>query len=187
MPGRPTSHERPKPDAVHCVGSGEARDTLKVGFNYTHPCEHDNHERAILPATRPASSSLIVAVSAFAQCQAARVTHQSLLLHPTHTVPVPPPCAPSLPPGPPAGARHGRYATTTPPTVTAILIGKGDMLDASVMRGTAARPRSDEAWASITCRLFVSVPASSALNFCRSARDGRQRVRAGFITLHLIS
>ena len=44
------------------------------------------------------------------------------------------------------------------------------MLDASVIRGTAARPRSDDACASIVCRLRASVAVRPALNFCRSAQ-----------------
>ena len=48
------------------------------------------------------------------------------------------------------------------------------MLDAFVIRGTADLPRSDDACVSIVCRLFVSVAARSALNFCRSVWASRR-------------
>ena len=53
-------------------------------------------------------------------------------------------------------------------------MGNGEMLCAFVMSGTADRPRSDDACVSIVCRLFVSVDARSALNFCRSVWASRR-------------
>ena len=47
-------------------------------------------------------------------------------------------------------------------------MGKGEIPDASVIRGTAARPLSDDVCVSMVCIDFVSVAARVELNVCRS-------------------
>ena len=59
--------------------------------------------------------------------------------------------------------------TSAPPILTTILMGNGEILPASVIRGTAVRPFSDTVWASITWIDFVRVLASSRLKACRSS------------------
>ena len=51
-----------------------------------------------------------------------------------------------------------------------MLIGNGEMLCASVMRGTAILPRSEEVYVNIVRSEFESVDARLALNVCRSGR-----------------
>jgi hypothetical protein len=60
------------------------------------------------------------------------------------------------------------YVTSTPPTLTPIRIGKGEIPVAFVMSGTAVRPFSQDVCTSIVCTAFVSVGASVVKNCCRS-------------------
>jgi hypothetical protein len=62
----------------------------------------------------------------------------------------------------------GSQTTSIPPTLTVILIGKGEIPEASVIRGTAARPLSEDVYVSIVCIVFVRVAARLKLKVCRS-------------------
>jgi hypothetical protein len=61
--------------------------------------------------------------------------------------------------------------SSTPPTLTVIFTGNGDIPLAFVINGTAVRPRSDEVWVSIVCNDLDSVDANAVLNVWRST-DG---------------
>jgi hypothetical protein len=53
--------------------------------------------------------------------------------------------------------------TSTPPTLTAIAIGNGLMLELDVMSGTAVRPRSELVWVAIVSNAADRVWESSAV------------------------
>ena len=63
---------------------------------------------------------------------------------------------------------HPGQPTSTPPTLTTILIGNGEMLCASVMRGTAILPRSEELYVSIALSEFARAEARLESKVCRS-------------------
>ena len=69
------------------------------------------------------------------------------------------------------------HPSSTPPTRTEILRGKGDTSE-FVMGGTAPRPFSEEVCVSIARRLFVNVVARFLLNCCRSDRPERSDLRS---------
>ena len=58
-----------------------------------------------------------------------------------------------------------------PPTLTTILTGNGDIPEALVMTGTAARPCSEEVCVIIICRVADKVEARVALKIWRSVCD----------------